>query len=456
MQAGSITKTHDTDAVTGRGYTERVMTDDEAKTILEQAFSRWDLSGQRVLVLLPDGTRTAPIPMLFQSICQMLHTRATQLDFMIALGTHRMMSESALESHIGLSTKALKQIYPNVSVIQHDWKDTASLHTLGILSLDELHAATHGILPREAPVTINSRALDYDVILICGPVFPHEVIGYSGGSPYLFPGISGVEILDTIHMMEGLLTSSQVIGRKYTPARELIDRAMALVPCDLLAVLPVVVPAGLPRPSGLVGLYAGEVNPAWSLAADLSSQVNVVYVDNPYQTVLSVVPQMYEDLWTGAKGMYKVEPAVAEGGEVILYAPHITELSFAYGDILRQTGYHVIEYYTSQWKRFKQYPIGVISHGPEVVGRGSFKNGVETHRVRLRLATGISEQLCQQVSLEYLDPASINLTDYIGRESDGILYIPKAGEILYQLASQRDLYSVPLEFPSGCEPGLSR
>jgi hypothetical protein len=250
-------------------------------------------------------------------------------------------------------------------------------------------------------------------------------------------------------MMEGLLTSSQVIGRKHTPARALIERAMQLLPCGLLAALPVVVPEGLPRPSGLVGLFAGELEPAWSLAADLSSQVNVVYVDKPYQSVLSVVPKMYEDLWTGAKGMYKVEPAVADGGEVILYAPHVKELSFAYGDILRKTGYHVIEYYTSQWERFKDYPIGVISHGPEVVGRGSYREGVETRRVRLQLATGISEGLCRQVSLEYLDPAGINLADFTGREAEGVLLIPKAGEILYQPASQRELYEVPLEFPAG-------
>ena len=294
-------------------------------------------------------------------------------------------------------------------------------------------------------------ALNYDVILICGPVYPHEVIGYSGGSPYLFPGISGVEILDAIHMMEGLLTSSQVIGRKYTPARALIDRAMALLPVDLLATMLVVVPEGLPRPAGLVGMYTGEISEAWSRAADLSSQVNVVYVDRPYQTVLASVPKMYEDLWTGAKGMYKVEPAVAEGGEVILFAPHISELSFAYGDLLRQTGYHVIEYYTSQWEKYKHFPIGVISHGPEVVGRGSYRNGVETRRIRLRLATGISEALCQQVSLEYLDPASIRREDYTGREADGILFIPKAGEILYQLSNQKDLYSVPLEFPLSSE-----
>ncbi len=447
VQHASISN-HLGEDVFGWGNTDRVMTDVEAFNILEQTFVHWDLKGKRLLVLLPDGTRTAPIPMLFRTLCELLYSTTARLDFMIALGTHRKMSPEALENHLGLSVEERRQRYPNLSVFQHDWKDAANLQSLGVLSLAELHDTTNGILPRQVPITINRLALGYDLILICGPVYPHEVIGYSGGSPYLFPGISGVEILDAIHMMEGLLTSSQVIGRKFTPARKLIDRAMELVPVDVLAVLPVVVPEGLPRPAGLVGLFTGEVDAAWSLAADLSSQVNVVYVEKPYQKVLSVVPRMYEDLWTGAKGMYKVEPAVADGGDVILYAPHISELSFAYGDILRQTGYHVIEYYTSQWERFKDYPIGVISHGPEVVGRGSYRDGVETRRVNLRLATGISEQLCSRVSLEYLAPSSIDPASFNAEGSDDLLVVPKAGEILYQLSSQRKLYDVPLEFSS--------
>jgi nickel-dependent lactate racemase len=434
--------------VLGWGSADRGMQNEEVQSILSQTFARWDLSGRRVLVLLPDGTRTAPIPLFFDTLCQILYGKAARLDFMIALGTHRMMSPEALDRHLGITREERQKRYPNLSVFQHDWKETANLQTLGVIELGDLHTATNGILPRQVTATINRKALEYDLIMICGPVYPHEVIGYSGGGPYLFPGISGVEILDAIHMMEGLLTSSQVIGRKYTPARKLIDRAVALVPLDLLAVLPVVVPEGLPRPAGLVGLFSGDLTAAWSQAADLSSKVNVVYVDKPYQSVLSIVPKMYEDLWTGAKGMYKVEPAVADGGEVILYAPHISELSFAYGDILRQTGYHVIEYYTSQWERFKDYPIGVISHGPEVVGRGNYRNGVENRRVNLRLAAGISEQLCRQVSLEYLDPTSIDLARFAERDEEGILLVPKAGEILFQLASQRDLYEVPLEFPS--------
>jgi nickel-dependent lactate racemase len=446
MNTGEIIGMQNSSSVIGWGYTNRVMPDDEAKSILAETFARWDLSGRRVLILLPDGTRTAPVSLMFHQICEALYGRAARLDFMIALGTHRAMSDEALDHHLGISQAQRLQRYPAIGVYQHEWRDPQSLLELGKIPIEKLHAASNGVLPRDVPVQINRRILDYDVIVICGPVFPHEVIGYSGGSVYLFPGISGLDILDAIHMVEGLLTSRQVIGRKWTPARQLLDRAMEMVPCSLFAVNLVVIPESYARPGGLVGLYTGEVTPSWSAAADLSAQVNVNYVEKPYQKVLSIVPKMYEDLWTGAKGMFKVDPAVADGGEVIIYAPHISELSFSHGHILRETGYHVIDYFTKQWERYKDYPIGVLSHATEVVGCGRYENGIETRRIRLRMATGISPELCKQVGLEYLDPAGVHPEDYAGRETEGTLLIPKAGEILYQLKSQQSKYNIPLEF----------
>jgi nickel-dependent lactate racemase len=446
MITGEIVGMQNSSSVVGWGYTDRVMPDEEAKFILAEAFARWNLSDQRVLILLPDGTRTAPVSLMFHQICEALYGRAARLDFMIALGTHRAMSNEALEHHLGISQDQRLHRYPAIGIYQHEWKDPQTLLELGRIPIEELHAASNGVLPREVLVQINRRILDYDVIVICGPVFPHEVVGYSGGSVYLFPGISGLDILNAIHMVEGLLTSRQVIGRKWTPARQLLDRAMEMVPCSLLAAHLVVIPESYARLGGLVGLYTGEVTPSWSAAADLSAQVNVNYVEKPYQKVLSIVPKMYEDLWTGAKGMFKVDPAMADGGEVTIYAPHISELSFSHGRILRETGYHVIDYFTKQWERFKDYPIGVLSHATEVVGSGRYENGIETRRIRLRMATGISPELCKRVGLEYFDPAEVHLEDFAGRESEGILLIPKAGEILYQLKSQQSMYNVPLKF----------
>jgi len=173
---------------------------------------------------------------------------------------------------------------------------------------------------------------------------------------------------------------------------------------------------------------------AYDSAADLSSQVHIKWVDKPYQRVLSVLPEMYDEIWVGAKGMYKMEPVIADGGEVIIYAPHIRELSVVHGQVLREVGYHVREYFTKQWDRFKDYPWGVLAHSTHLRGGGTYDdNGVEHPRINVTLATGISEAECRQVNLGYCDPASIDMKEWANREDEGILLVPRAGEFLYRV-----------------------
>ncbi|MBL8170650.1 MAG: hypothetical protein JNJ50_20990, partial [Acidobacteria bacterium] len=154
-----------------------------------------------------------------------------------------------------------------------------------------------------------------------------------------------------------------------------------------------------------------------------------------YNRVLSVMPKLYDDIWTGSKGMYKMEPVIADGGEVIIYAPHIDEISYSHGKILDELGYHVLEYFTKQWDKFKHYPLGVVAHSTHLTGIGTYnpETGVENPRIKVTLATKISKERCERLNLGYLDPDTINLDEWRGREAEGILLVPKAGEMLYRL-----------------------
>jgi nickel-dependent lactate racemase len=146
------------------------------------------------------------------------------------------------------------------------------------------------------------------------------------------------------------------------------------------------------------------------------------------------MPEMYDDLWTAAKGMYKLEPAIADGGEVIIYAPHITAISYTHGRIIDQIGYHVRDYFLKQWERFKDYPWGVLAHSTHLRGNGTFEKGVEKPRIQVTLSTGIPEERCRRVNLGYLDPAVVDIAEWEGREDEGILVVPKAGEMLYRIS----------------------
>jgi nickel-dependent lactate racemase len=184
----------------------------------------------------------------------------------------------------------------------------------------------------------------------------------------------------------------------------------------------------------LHGLYIGAPIEAWSAAADLSAQLNIITVPRPFKRVLSVPSKIYDDLWTAAKAMYKTEPAIADGGEVIIYAPQITEISYTHGKLIDQVGYHVRDYFLKQWERFRDVPGAIMAHSTHVKGAGTFDADVEVPRIQVTLATAIPEGRCHRVNLGYADYRTIDPKEWEGREAEGILLVPHAGEMLYRVA----------------------
>lgn len=403
------------------------LSDDRVRAIAAETLAPLGLAGKRVLLIVPDATRTAPVGRLFRAIHDLIGAETAALDVMIALGTHPPMSDAAINARLGITAEERAGKYGRVRVFNHDWKDPAALRTIGTIPAREVSELSGGLFEMDVAVSINKTVFDYDRLVIVGPVFPHEVVGFSGGNKYLFPGIGGPELLNFFHWLGAVISNPKIIGTKYTPVRRVVDRAAALVPVPRSAFCMVV------HHGGLAGLFAGTPEAAWADAADLSDKLHVVYKDRAFHTVLSCAPPMYDDLWVGGKCMYKLEPVVADGGELIIYAPHITEVSVTHGAALSRIGYHTRDYFLSQWEKFKHEPWGVLAHSTHVRGIGTMADGVEKPRVTVTLATGIPERVCREINLGYRDPATINVADYQNREAEGVLYVPKAGEMLYRL-----------------------
>jgi nickel-dependent lactate racemase len=402
--------------------------DDAAiENIVAASLAGAPLDGQRMLVLVPDLTRTMPLPLFARLIVRHARPRAQAVDFLVALGTHPPLDDDAMNQLFGMTPQERSSLFSDVGFLNHEWKNPDKLVQLGSISSAEVERISDGLLRMEIPVLINRLVLDYDVLLVCGPVFPHEVAGFSGGNKYFFPGISGPEVIDATHWLGALVTSFRIIGTKTTPVRQVIDLAARLIPRVKYAFCSVVSQAGLH------GVFFGRPEEAFDEAAELSGHVHVISLQRPYQRVLSLLPTMYDDMWVGAKGMYKLEPVVADGGEVILYAPHITELSRTHGTLIRKIGYHVRDYFLAQWERFKDYPWGVLAHSTHLKGMGSFEHDVERPRIRVTLATSIGREICEEVNLGYLDPASIDPAQWINHQPDETLVVPHAGETLYRL-----------------------
>jgi len=411
----------------GNSVVNGVLTHDEVRQVVAQAAAELQVAGKRVLTIIPDGTRTMPMPLMSQLLGEEIGARATSLDYLVALGTHPRMSDTQLTRLMG--APVVDGICGKARVFNHRWDIPGTFADLGTISADEVSRVSAGLLSDPILVKINRLLFDYDQVLICGPVFPHEVVGFSGGNKYLFPGVSTGEMIDHTHWLGALLGSYHLIGTGRTPVRELIDQAAAKV------TVPVACFALVLAQQDIAGIFFGSAQAAWKGAAELSSQKHVQWVDRPFRRVLSVLPEMYDDIWTGAKGMYKVEPAVEEGGEVILFAPHITEFSYTHGAFLDKIGYHCRDYFLNQWNRFESIPRGVIAHSTHLVGQGTYDKvtGREVPRIRVTLATGIPEERCRRMNLGYLDPAKIRMEDWRGRDSEGVKLIPRAGEILYRL-----------------------
>jgi nickel-dependent lactate racemase len=385
---------------------------------------------ERVLVLIPDHTRTLPLPMLFRALVEVLDGAAA-LDFMVALGTHPPLSRQALLRLVGLAAEEHAGSYRHVGLLNHAWDDPETLVSLGTLPAGRIREIAgerwHPTLDRDVDVRINRLVLEYDHVVILGPTFPHEVVGFSGGAKYFFPGVSGAGMIDSTHWLGAMAGVRRTIGVKDTPVRAMIHAAAELVPTPTTLVALVV------EGDGLAGMFVGDWREAWSAAADLSAERHIRWVDEPFQRVLSGAPPMYDELWTAGKAMYKLEPALAEGGELIIYAPHLDTVSRAHGRYIYEIGYHVLPYFLNQWERFRHVPLGVLAHSTHVRGDGEYVGGVEQPRAQVTLATRLSREECDRLNLGYEDPAGIDPREWTGREEEGVLYVPKAGETLYRV-----------------------
>jgi len=406
----------------------QLLSDDEIRNTLSVLSGQFN--GQHVLVLIPDHTRSLPLPFLFRVLVDVLHN-AKQLDFMVALGTHPPLTNESLHKLVGITAEERMTTFKHVGLLNHAWDTPSTLTSLGVMGKDEIKQIAgknwHESLPNEVDIRINKAALEYDHIIILGPTFPHEVVGFSGGAKYLFPGISGADMINATHWLGALAGVVGTIGIKDTPVRAMIHAAASRLQT------PVTLAALVVEGKGLSGLFIGDHLSAWNEAAELSAEHHIRWVDKPFQRVLSCAPSMYDELWTGAKAMYKLEPAVAVGGEVIIYAPHLDVVSHVHGKYIYEVGYHILPYLLNDWDRFKNVPLGVLAHSTHVRGSGVMENGIEKPNVRVTLASKVSAEDCARLNLGYLDPAKVNVDEWKDREDEGVLYVPKAGEILYRL-----------------------
>ncbi len=401
----------------------------KAGEAITEFFAQNDYTGKRILLIIPDNTRSGPIGDIFKIIYDCLEQKAKAIDCLVALGTHQPLNEEQICTRLCMTADERKSKYASVKFFNHEWEKDETFTSIGRISADEIEEISGGLFREEVDVAINKLIFEYDEFFILGPVFPHEVVGFSGGHKYIFPGIAGDDIIHFFHWLSAVITNPVINGTKWTPTRKVVEKAASLItiPHKLFAIVAL--------ENELKGIFIGEVTEAWEQAADLSEEVHITYKDKPYNTILGIAPEMYDDIWTAAKVMYKLEPILADNGTLIIYAPHITEISYTHGKWLDKIGYHTRDYFLKRMEKFGGIPRGIIAHSTHLKGIGTYIDGVEKPRVNVVLATSIDKQRCDKVNLGYMNPDEVNISDYVNKEDEGILVVQHAGEVLHRLGN---------------------
>ncbi|MGM0365549.1 MAG: lactate racemase domain-containing protein [Actinomycetota bacterium] len=395
--------------------------------------------GDKVLVIIPDYTRvdfTDKIAPLIANIFKKKGTR--KIDFLNAGGTHRGMEEAEFFSKLGLKEKGR-----GISFFNHLFNRPGNLAGIGNIPSELVKEKTNNQLNKPIPVTVNKLIFsDYSTIIALSGTVPHEASGYSGGLKIFFPGISGPEVIDLFHWAAVLVGIPDIMGTVDNNARDIINKGSKLIlhnlKCSVFSFNMVcteinrkVIPNGLYADQG----YQGFIK-AYRAAAALSSKLYIKYIDQPIEQAVQVIPEHFDEIWTAAKGSYKLQkPGVmAKGGEVILYAPHIKYFhsNKRIEEEIKEVGYHCRDRICSILGAGKKISRNSASHLINAAGPGTFdpKTEKEELKFKLTLASGIPEEICKSVGLNYRDPGTIKRSDFLG---PGKLWIEEGGKYLYML-----------------------
>ena len=384
--------------------------------------------GERVLAIIPDKTRDDNTHLLFPIANEFLIQRGvTSFDALVAQGTHPAMSESQKLSKIGAATFS-GQLY------DHRWDEPEELITIGELSAETVQRLTGGLIDNAVPVSINKLLAPgiYDTVVVFGATVPHEVAGFAGGAKYFFPGVAGPELTHTTHWLGALAGIENIIGQVETPTRRLIETAAEFIPARVISLNTVV-----SRVAGgeliTYALFAGEIREAFRRACEVSRQIHIRYTERKYKRVIALLDPHYDELWVGGKASYKLGAIIEEGGELIVYAPHLTKLSETHGALIEKYGYAPLESVRDMLGVSEELRenLCIAAHLAHVAYAGRLdEEGKVVPRYRITMATGLDEETCRRVNLGYLDHRTF---DYEALRSDpDTLIVKDAGRDLYQ------------------------
>jgi len=425
-------------AFIGAGSADSDLSPRELRDIVDQALIHV-APGARVLAIIPDKTRDDNTDVLFPFASEILSARSVaQFDALVAQGTHGPMSDDEKRAKIGINdgnaAPGLGQIF------DPQWNVAEELTTIGELSADEVTSLTHGLMNKPVEVNLNRRLGPgiYDTILIFSATVPHEVAGFAGGAKYLFPGVAGPDLTHATHWLGALASIENVIGRVETPTRQMIEAAADFVSAQIITLNSVVTRDDDNR-LRTHALFAGDFRRAFRRAAEVSREVHIKYTGRKYKRVVALLDEHYDELWVGGKASYKLGAIIEEGGELIIYAPHLRSISETHGRLIEKYGYAPLDRVREMvaLSTELQSNLAVAAHLAHVSYAGQRdEQGRVVPRYRITMASALDEETCRRVHLGFMDYRKFRREEY--EHDPDTLVVERAGRDLYLVAPQED------------------
>jgi nickel-dependent lactate racemase len=415
----------------GKGAPELDLSPVELRSIVEQALLSIG-PGARVLAIIPDKTRDDGTDILFPFAAEVLAARgAAQFDALVAQGTHMPMTEEEKRAKVGLGAGASLPLLGNI--YDHQWNRPEELIELGELSAARVTELTGGLINDAVKVNLNRLIAPgvYDTILIFGATVPHEVAGFAGGAKYFFPGVAGPDLTHATHWLGALASIERVIGRVETPTRHMIEAAADFVPARVISLNSVVTRTEDER-LRTHALFCGDFREAFRRAAEVSRQVHIKYTGRKYRRVVALLDEHYDELWVGGKASYKLGGIIEEGGELIIYAPHLRAISETHGLLIEKYGYAPIDRVREMVALSTELRsnLAVAAHLAHVSYAGTRdETGRVVPRYQITLASALDEATCKRVNLGFMDHREFRRADYAS--DPDTLVVERAGRDLY-------------------------
>jgi lactate racemase len=417
-------------AVIGQGGPEGDLSPSELRAILEGALMTIGPDA-RVLAIIPDKTRDDNTDIIFPFAAEILSDRkVAKFDALVAQGTHMPMTDSEKRAKVGFASGAVPGLG---EIYDHRWNSPEELVTLGELSAGRVTELTGGLITEAVSVNLN-RLLGpgiYDTVLVFGATVPHEVAGFAGGAKYFFPGVAGPDLTHATHWLGALASIENVIGRIETPTRHMIEAAATFVPARIISLNSVVSREDDNR-LRTQALFAGDVREAFRRAAAVSREVHIRYTGRKYKRVVALLDEHYDELWVGGKASYKLGGIIAEGGELIIYAPHLRAISETHGLLIEKYGYAPLDRVREMvaLSTELQANLAVAAHLAHVSYAGNRdESGKVVPRFRITMASALDQPTCERVNLGFMDHLEFRREDY---DSDAdTLVVERAGRDLY-------------------------